>query len=587
MARKIIGAALFLLMLAVLELNKNTILGWIVFILLTAGFVLLREKLLKEKKLFLRAGVWLGWFAAFAAVFFLSYPPVRSVPAVNVSSPQKTDVITVAQGSLTGVYNADRSVEVYAGIPYAQPPVGELRWREPQDPLPWDEVLEADTFAPMSIQPVNSPIYSSLSQIIGYHDYSISLSDNYLPPVSEDSLYLNIWKPAGDVSGLPVLVYIHGGSLQTGQPWYGDYSGEGLAKEGVVVVNMGYRLGVFGFFADEELAAESSNGTTGNYGLLDQIKALEWVQTNISAFGCDPGNVTLSGESAGSACVSALCTSPLAEGLFRRVILESSTVAGAKPPHSFRLLDEAFRDGRELMERHNCMAAAELRALSAEELVSEAYTQHHITVDGYVLTETPHESYVKGKHNEEAILHGCNAEESGPFIIFDHASMKDYEQKVRGYFKEYADDVLAVYPAANDSEADEYWAEIYGSVFFNYPHCCLDRLAVQNGIPAYEYLFTKHNGRLGCWHSGEMIYCFGNIPDSSTLFDDGDRALSRTMVRYWLNYIRTGDPNGEGLPEWERSTTSDRLLEFGDNVGMISEKRLALYVILDRMNGED
>ena len=242
MARKIIGAALFLLMLAVLELNKNTILGWIVFILLTAGFVLLREKLLKEKKLFLRAGVWLGWFAAFAAVFFLSYPPVRSVPAVNVSSPQKTDVITVAQGSLTGVYNADRSVEVYAGIPYAQPPVGELRWREPQDPLPWDEVLEADTFAPMSIQPVNSPIYSSLSQIIGYHDYSISLSDNYLPPVSEDSLYLNIWKPAGDVSGLPVLVYIHGGSLQTGQPWYGDYSGEGLAKEGVVVVNMGYRL---------------------------------------------------------------------------------------------------------------------------------------------------------------------------------------------------------------------------------------------------------------------------------------------------------------------------------------------------------
>ncbi len=585
MARKIIGAVLLLLMLAVLELNKNTIAGWVVFILLTAGFAALRETVLRDSKLLPRAGLWVGWFAAFAAVLFLTYPPVQSVPATDVSSPRKTGVITVAQGSLTGVYNSDGTVEVYAGIPYAQPPVGELRWREPRDPLPWEGIREADTFAPMSMQPTNTPIYSSLAQIIGYHDYSISLSDNYLPPVSEDSLYLNVWKPAGDVSGAPVLVYIHGGSLQTGQPWYGDYSGEGLAREGVIVVNMGYRLGVFGYFADEELAAESPNGTTGNYGLLDQIKALEWVRDNIAAFGGDPGNVTLSGESAGAASVSALCTSPLAAGLFRRVILESSTVAGTEPPHSFRLLDEALKSGGELKARHGCATVAELRALSAEELVSEAYTQHHITVDGYALTETPYESYMKGIHNEEAILHGCNAEESGPFIIFDHASMKDYEQKVRGYFKEYADDVLAIYPASDDSEADGYWAEIYGSVFFNYPHYCLDRLAVQNGIPAYEYLFTKHNGRLGSWHSGEMIYCFGNIPESSGLFDAGDRALSRTMVSCWLNYIGTGDPNGEGRPEWEQSTTSGRLLEFGENVGMTDEKRLALYGVLDRMTG--
>ena len=267
------------------------------------------------------------------------------------------------------------------------------------------------------------------------------------------------------------------------------------------------------------------------------------------------------------------------------MILESSTVVSAEPPHSFRQLDEALESGKELKARHNCTDIAELRALSAEELANEAYTQHHITVDGYVLTELPYESYMKGIHNEEVILHGCNAEESGPFIIFDHASMQDYEQKIRGYFKEYADDVLAVYPASADSEADAYWAEIYGSVFFNYPHYCLDRLAVKNGIPAYEYLFTKHNGRLGCWHSGEMIYCFGNIPDSSSLFDANDRELSRTMVKYWLNYIKTGDPNGEGLPQWDRSTTSDSLLELGENVGMTDEKRLALYEILDRMTG--
>ena len=275
MIRRILNAVLFLIMLIVLELNKNTIVGWVVFIVLTAGYVYLCEKPLKDKKFLPRAGAWLGWLASFAAVLILTYPPVKSVPAVDVSNPQTTGIVTVAQGQLTGVYNADKTVEVYAGIPYAQAPVGELRWKAPQDALPWEGVLAADTFAPMSMQPTNLPIYNSLSQIVAFHDYEISLTDNYIPPVSEDSLYLNIWKPAGDVSGLPVLVYIHGGSLQTGQPWYADYSGEGLAKQGAVVVNMGYRLGVFGFFADEELQAESPDGTTGNYGLLDQIKALE------------------------------------------------------------------------------------------------------------------------------------------------------------------------------------------------------------------------------------------------------------------------------------------------------------------------
>ena len=587
MIRRIFNAVLFLIMLTVLELNKNTIVGWVIFIALTAGYVWLREKPLKDKKFLPKVGAWLGWLVSFAAVLILSYPPVQSVPAVDVSSPQTTGIVTVAQGQLTGVYHADQTGEVYAGIPYAQPPVGELRWKEPQDALPWEGVLAADTFAPMSMQPTNLPIYNSLSQIIAYHDYEISLSDNYIPPVSEDSLYLNIWKPAGDVSGLPVLVYIHGGSLQTGQPWYADYSGEGLAKQGAVVVNMGYRLGVFGFLADEELQAESPDGTTGNYGLLDQIKALEWVRDNISAFGGDPDNVTLSGESAGSACVSALCTSPLASGLFRRVIMESSTVVSAKPPHSFRLLDEALDSGKELKSRHNCTNIAELRALPAEELANEAYTQHHITVDGYVLTETPYESYKKGIHNEEAILHGANAEESGPFIIFDHANMSNYSAKIRDYFGEYTDEILKIYPAAMDDEADRYWAEIYGSVFFNYPHYCLDRLEVQNGIPAYEYLFTKHNGRLGCWHSGEMVYCFGNIPEGSSLYDTADRELSGTITAYWLNFMRTGDPNGAGLPVWKQSTTSERLLEFGDTVGMTDEKRLALYDVLDRMEGFD
>ena len=406
-----------------------------------------------------------------------------------------------------------------------------------------------------------------------------------MAPVSEDGLYVNVWKPAGKVSNLPVIVYIHGGTLQTGQPWYADYAGTGLAKKGAVVVNLGYRLGVFGYLADEGLAAESETGTTGNYGLLDQIKALEWVQQNVAAFGGDPGNVTLAGESAGAASVSALCTSPLAKGLFRRAILESSTVASTEPPHSFRSMEEALTSGQELKARYGVSTPAELRALDAKTIVNEAYTQHHMTVDGYALTETPYESYRKGAHNEEAILHGYNAEESGPFILFAHGNMKNYEGKIRTYFKEYADEVLALYAPATDAEADSCWAQVYGAIFFNYPHYCLDRLAAQNGIPAWEYYFSKTNGRLGCWHSGELPYFYGNIPAASKLFDEKDRARSETILSYVMNFARTGDPNGTGLPPWDSDTESRTVLELGDSVGMADEKYLKLYEIRDRMTG--
>ena len=322
-------------------------------------------------------------------MLFNTVGPVKLHPAVEGKNGGVTDVVTVSGGQLTGVYTADQAVEVYAGIPYAAPPVGELRWREPQDPAPWSGVLAADAFAPMSMQPQDPVIYSSLAQIVGYHDYKISLTDNYRDANAEDALYLNIWKPAGAQEKLPVLVYIHGGSLQTGQPWYADYRGEGLARKGVIVVNMGYRLGVFGFLATEELQAESPNGTTGNYGLLDQIKALEWVQENIAAFGGDPDNVTLAGESAGSACVTALCTSPLAKGLFRRAIGESSTVTAPAPTHSFRLLDQALATGAETLARFGVSSVEELRQLDAETLVAAADVNPQMTVDGYVLPQTP------------------------------------------------------------------------------------------------------------------------------------------------------------------------------------------------------
>ena len=388
----IVTGLLFLVMAAVLELNKNTLLGFALLIAATVGFAVLFSKTLQGSKWYWKLLGYLGYVAVFVGILFLTWPPTKAVPAYEGKTPQYTETVSLTKGDVRGVVIADGAVELYAGIPYAQPPVGDLRWREPQDPLPWEGVLDADHFAPMCMQPVHLPIYNSLAQIIGFHDYRISLKDNYVAPVSEDGLYVNVWKPAGQVSGLPVIVYIHGGTLQTGQPWYADYAGTGLAKEGMVVVNLGYRLGVFGYLADEDLAAESPHGTTGNYGLLDQIKALEWVRDNVSAFGGDPNNVTVAGESAGAASVSAICTSPLAKGLFRRVILESSTVAGVEPPHSFRSFEEALQSGKELKARYGVSTTAEMRTLPAEKIVNEAYTQHHMTVDGYALTETPYES---------------------------------------------------------------------------------------------------------------------------------------------------------------------------------------------------
>ena len=571
---------------AVLELGKHTLAGWLLTGVLVAVFLYLRKTKLPQAGCGIRVISWAILIALFALILRVSWPPFRAVPAVRTAEPQVTEIVHTKLGDLTGVYTEDGAVEVYAGIPYAQPPVGDLRWKEPQNAQPWDGVLAADHFAPMSMQSLHLPIYNSLEQIIGFHDYKISLSDNFREPVSEDSLYLNIWKPAGKVKDLPGLVYIHGGSLQTGQPSYADYSGEGLARKGVLVVNMGYRLGIFGFFADEELAAESPNGTTGNYGLLDQIMALQWVQDNIASFGGDPGNVTIAGESAGSACVSALCTSPLAKGLFRRAVGESSTVTSPKPAHSFRLMEKALETGQKTKEAFGTAAGAatvaELRELPAEKIVDEMRNHHHITIDGYVLKETPYESYRKGIHNEEALLHGFNGEESAPFILFSQAKLKNYEQKVRDAFEEpFASRVLELYPAATDEEARKNWAEIYNAVLFTYGHYCWERQAAANGVPSYLYYFTKENGRLGCWHSGEEVYLYGNIPDDSDLYDESDRKLSAAMLQYYRNFIVSGDPNGEDLPAWQPADGSFTALEFGDEIRPVEGPYQELYEILD------
>ena len=569
---------------ALLELNKNTLAAWGLCAMLLAGWALLRRKALRGKGFLLRLAAFAVLLALLTAVLLLVGRPYKLRPAVEKSGGE-TGVVTLRDGQVRGVLTKDGAVEVYTGIPYAKPPVGELRWRAPEDPEPWEGVRDCSQFAPMAMQPRDSEIYGSLSHIVGFHDYKLSLADNFRDAVSEDALYLNLWKPAGEAKKLPVLVYIHGGALKTGQPWYADYRGEGLARKGVLVVNFGYRLGVFGFLATGELAAEATHGSTGNYGLMDQIKALEWVRDNIAAFGGDPDNVTIAGESAGSVCVSALCTSPEAAGLFRRAIMESSTASAPKPQHSFRLMDEALETGRETLARFGAKNIDELRAVPADKLAAAADTNHHLTVDGYILPVTPYEAYRNGFHNEEAVLHGFNAEEGTPFILFDQANLKNYETKVRAYFKDRADEVLALYKPTTDTEAKTMWVDLYSSVYFTHGHYCLSRQAIAAKEPVWEYLFAKTNGRLSAWHSGEEVYCYNNIPADSKLYNESDRKLADLFSDYFANFIRFGDPNGEGLPAWEQSADGTNVMLLGDEQKMTADPYLPIDGILDRMQG--
>ncbi len=202
-----------------------------------------------------------------------------------------------------------------------------------------------------------------------------------------------------------------------------------------------------------------------------------------------------------------------------------------------------------------------------------------------MLPDTPYDLRKQGVHNEEAVIHGYNGEESGPFIIFSHAKLKDYEERVRTWAGDYADEILALYDPKTDEEADRYWAKIYGAIFFNYSHYCLNRLEQENSVPSWEYLFTKDNGRLGCWHSGEMVYTFGVIPENSKLYTEEDRQLSDMMHTYWTNFIKNGDPDSGELSGFEQSADSSKVMEFGDQTGMVEEPDLALYEILDRMYG--
>ena len=605
-------AIISLLYLILIELSKNTVIGWVLTAAAIVGFVLFRRSLVKKGKYYravsddgkrrgraLGPVCWLGFLALLAVIYLVTAPPVKRVPAVEGFGVEKTGIVKVAEGELTGVYTKDRTVEIYAGIPYAKAPVGDLRWKEPQAPDKYDGVRACDTYGPMAMQNTNGTLYSSLYQILGFHKYNFSLFDNYKEAKDEDCLYLNVYRPA-DYSGepLPVVFYVHGGSLTTGQSYYTEYRGDSFAQKGVIFVNFAYRLGVFGYMANEELAAESPVGTTGNYGLLDQIAALKWVHENIAAFGGDPDNITIAGESAGSSSVNALCVSPLTEGLFRRAIAESSSILARRPYHTYRPMADALKTGRQIMQEFKASDIADLRVVSADKLLTTKTANGSMTLDGYAIVEQPYLTYEKGNNHEEALLNGFNAKEGDAFLLGYHATADNYISLLEPISGKYASELAALVPAGSitrdqkfiidaGGEAKGALCEVYSAAWFTYSHYLWTNYMVDQGRPVYEYYFTKPNKSLSNFHAGELPYAYGNLHRAKGVYDDSDFKLSEIMQNYWVNFAKYGDPNGSGLPEWKPVTEKGgKLLELNDELTMIDDPYMDIYRILDKYQAE-
>ena len=459
------------------------------------------------------------------------------------------DPIRTQSGPVSGAAGNDPAVHVYKGIPYAAPPVGELRWKKPQPPGPWQGTKQATEFSKVCMQ-------------ASYPQTSIY----YRPPepMSEDCLYLNIWTAAQSAKERrPVMVWIHGGGFTRGSGSVATYDGENLAKKGAIVVTVNYRMGIFGFLAHPELTKESDVRSSGNYGLLDMVAALEWVQKNIAAFGGDPKRVTIFGESAGSMAVNFLMASPLAKGLFQRVIAESGANFGRGTT-----LTEMEQNGSRLG------SLAALRAKSAEELL-KTEGSFRPCVDGWFLPESVGEIFAQHKQSDVPLIAGSNADEARSLAPWPpNATAKTFIDQAHKRYGDFADEFLKLYPAGSDQQAAEshYRSSTDGGMGWEMRTWV--RAQTKTGkAPAFLYYFTRippweQSSRYRAYHAAEIQYVFANLRPNRP-WENADRKLADEMSSYWVNFASTGNPNGKGLPKWPGyDAKSNPAMEFGDQVGV-------------------
>jgi len=472
------------------------------------------------------------------------------------------------------VSGSGTGVRVYKGIPYAAAPTGPLRWKPPQLAQPWKGILVAKNF------PANCPQAPLLPG-----------------PQSEDCLGLNVWTPARSAAAkLPVMVWIYGGGFQIGATSQSAYDGEALAAQGVVLVSINYRLGMFGFLAHPALNQESPQGVSGNYALLDMVAALQWVKRNIGAFGGDPHNVTIFGESAGGTAVCLLMVVPQAEGLFQKVISESAAWMFGPISH----LTESWY-GRAPMTNFGEKLGTDLAALRAKSTADlmkslpppmtrndaaergEAYMP---VVDGWVIPDDPARLFASGKFHHVALIAGTNADEGtllgGPPV----RNLEQYRKWAAQRVGALADRLLSLYPAATDAEAHAAAAQSSGDLTFLYGTRSVLRAASKLNPKAFQYQFTRVNGigrqiHWGSFHASEIPYVFETLPDSvygtqasflgdfsvnPDTYNEQDRKLSQAMSAAWVAFAKTGNPNGPGLLAWPAFAGKESYMEFGDHI---------------------
>ena len=483
--------------------------------------------------------------------------------------------VETAQGRLEGVTDSS-GIQVFKGIPYAAPPIRDLRWKPPQPAPGWTNVRPADRFGPQCMQ----------ARVFGDMMFRSE-------GTSEDCLYLNVWTPdTAPEEPLPVLVYFYGGGFVAGDGSEPRYDGASMAQKGIVTVTLNYRLGIFGFFAHPELSEESPQSASGNYGLLDQTQALRWVQENIAAFGGDLARVTIAGESAGSISVSAQMASPLAKDLIAGAIGESGSLMGTLSPVP---LAEAEQTGVQFAETIGAASLEALRALSATqllELASQPGTPRFaITTDGYLFPKPIGEIYADGEQADVPLLLGWNSEEMNYRFLLgpNEPTPENFAQVVRDLYGDRADSVLALYPASTQEETIQSATDLAGDRFIGFSTWKWFSLHRQTAdAPVYRYFYTHPRPPMrpemgdavpglaggvvrdsaaqadqpppptGAVHSAEIEYAMGNLATNPVYaWTEDDYAVSEMMQAYFANFIKTGDPNGGDLTEWPAASEAE------------------------------
>lgn len=461
-------------------------------------------------------------------------------------------------GGLVADVAADASaIRTFKGIPYAAPPVGNLRWRPPQPVVPWTGVRRADSASKTCVQ-------------TGYQPGTFYQREFYREPAptSEDCLYLNVWTPARHASERrPVLVWIHGGGFAQGAGSTPAQGGEGLARKGIVVVTFNYRLGVFGLLAHPELTRESPQHASGNYFLMDEIAALKWVQKNIEAFGGDPRHVTIFGQSAGSMSEALLLVSPLAKDLFVGVVGQSGSFG--EPYASLR---EAEQQGVRLGQKVGATTLSALRAMPADQLLQSSDREFRPIIDGYAVPEDVYSTFARGRQTKVPVLIGSNANERGNYP--QPKSVGEYRQFTERQYPGAVQEMMRVFPARSDREATTAYLARQSDAMAAGMHVWAKMMSAAS-MPAYLYYFDRKppardgEAPLGAVHTAEIVY-FRNMLDTvDRPWTSTDRRLAETMSSYLANFATNGDPNRDGLTVWPRYTP-DRAMELGENIGPIA-----------------